>query len=96
MLPKLPEGQPPAILHFPMQLSPTCKPKQYVTGLPHPELLFYIFFIPCHLPQMQNNINIYGLLEGGSGAGGHKSINTHTVLGELLREWKQDTGTWCF
>lgn len=39
---------------------------------------------------MQNNINIYGLLEWASGAGGHKSINTHTVLGEPLCEWRQD------
>lgn len=33
---------------------------------------------------MQNNINIYGLLEWTSGAGGFKSINTHTVLGSYV------------
>lgn len=39
---------------------------------------------------MQNNISIYGLLEWAGGAGGPKSINTHTLLGELLCEWRQD------
>ena len=48
-------------------------------------------------PQMQNNINIYGLLKWGSGGGGNnKSLNIHAVLGELylLCEWDQDTGAW--
>lgn len=75
----------------------TCKLKQYVTNFPHPELLL-TSSLPLSVPskpQMQTNINTYGLLKRGSG-GNNKCLNIHPVLGEvyLLCEWEQDTGAW--